>query len=351
MSFRSVTQCQCDTIAKWLAQHPEIEVVSRDRDSSISEGARRGAPQAIQVADRFHLLQNLTGALKRMVETDPGALLAVAQEMAFSQQPAPAKPAAETAPEPTPAQQRHQRVKELLAQGLSMRHIARQVGLDRKTVKRYQQQETLLRPRYSIGCGRNRSSFSNAHLVYLQERAREVSGRQVWQELQAQGYRGSLSSVYRAIGVLAGKPNQPTSISLRPLSARQASFLLSKKPDQLTEYQHKVLLVLLEKHLLAAKAYPMVQQFVQILSAKQAHTLATWLAEVKGSPIPSLRHFAIGLERDFEAVYNACSMDWSNGQVEGQVNRLKLIKRQMYGRAKLDLLKKRVLFSEPIQIV
>ena len=78
---------------------------------------------------------------------------------------------------------------------------------------------------------------------------------------------------------------------------------------------------------------------------RKAEALHTWIAGAKESGIAQLKQFAGGLKRDYQAVHAALTMEWSNGQVEGQINRLKLIKRQAYGRAKLDLLKKRVLYK------
>jgi transposase len=142
-----------ETFASWLKAHPTITVITRDRDSAFAEGAREGAPQAIQVADRFHLHQNLGDALQRLLQRYPAALRTAAQDMTDPSQllAAPSesisqalaadsvRPNPATSEHDAPSTEREQRFAEVLtlhAQGWSYRRIAQHLHLDRRTVKR-----------------------------------------------------------------------------------------------------------------------------------------------------------------------------------------------------------------------
>lgn len=169
----------------------------------------------------------------------------------------------------------------------------------------------------------------------------------LWKELQSQGYRGSYSSVRRALAHFP-RPKEPTKGSLRPeaiqpLSARQASWLLVQKPDALTSEQSLRQVALCELCPDAAIIYPLAQSFGQMIRERQADQLEVWLKKAEASALPDLRNFATSLRRDYTAIQSGLSLPWSQGQVEGQVNRLKMIKRSMYGRGNFDLLRRRVL--------
>jgi transposase len=91
------------------------------------------------------------------------------------------------------------------------------------------------------------------------------------------------------------------------------------------------------------QVYQLAQQFRTIIQERMASALDAWLALCEASQVSSLHTFAAGIRQDYAAIRAALETEWSNGQTEGQVNRLKLLKRQMYGRAKFDLLRLRVL--------
>jgi transposase len=93
------------------------------------------------------------------------------------------------------------------------------------------------------------------------------------------------------------------------------------------------------------KARELAQRFQKMIKQREADELDYWIEAATASQVKELEGFAEGLKKDREAVRGSLEYEWSNGQVEGQVNRLKLIKRQMYGRAKFDLLKARVLYN------
>lgn len=187
------------------------------------------------------------------------------------------------------------------------------------------------------------------YLEYLKRRWSDGSREymQLWKELQGQGYRGSYSSVRRAHARFP-RPSEPPGAPLRPeaiqsLSARQASWLLVQAEDALTSQQAVRRAALCETCADAATTYRLAQSFGKMIRERQADKLDAWLEAAEASSLPDLGNFAASLHRDYTAVQAGLSLPWSQGQVEGQINRLKMIKRMMYGRGKFDLLRCRVL--------
>ena len=129
----------------------------------------------------------------------------------------------------------------------------------------------------------------------------------------------------------------------RRLSAHQATWLLSLPEEKLNNYQRRYRCILCEKYPGIREASDLANDFKIILQEQITEQLAEWIQKAQKCSISKIRYFAKGLENDFSAVQAAVSYDWSNGQLEGQVNRLKTIKRMMYGKAKFDLLRKRIL--------
>jgi transposase len=348
------------TLAAWLREHPGVEISSRDRASAYAEGAAQGAPNATQVADRFHLLTNLREALQRLLERQTQELRAAAAEVARSApmvttaEPNASEPAVPVQPDPqpeTPAPPVSHRqaifaeVKALREQGLSQREIAARLHLHRQTVRRYIHAHEL--PKH-----RPPKTFSavQQHRAYLLQRWAEGchNVKVLWAELKQRAYAGTYSSVWRALApLIRAEAADPSSRLPKPtaqaLSPRQAAWLLVLDPDKLKPEEQTCLTAPQALSPLADAAHGLAQRFVQMIHDRDVQALDAWLAEATASAVPELQRFAGSLRRDYAAVSSALKLPWSNGQVEGQVNRLKLIKRQMFGRAKLALLRLRVL--------
>ncbi len=349
------------TLAAWLREHPEVEVITRDRAHCYAEGASNGAPQAIQVADRFHLMQNLRQALVRMLD-HRYPQMALAMRDASSRGPPPKTCDMET-PNRSQASQlpcrptqsdvrrkrrleRYERVIELHHQGMSHREIARRLSTHRETVARYiRAGEFLERPT------RKYASKTDRFTDYLEKRWKEGchNAAQLARELKAMGFAGSYCSVRRRVAHWDrdSKDSLPQSPKVPPPSARRSAWLLLKKPSDLDDRDRAFVDALLGRCPDIRLAARLAGEFAAMVRREGSETLDSWIQRAWNPAVPrELRAFATSLKSDFDAVNAGLTTPWSNGQLEGQVNRLKLIKRQMYGRANFDLLRQRVLYAE-----
>jgi transposase len=333
-----------ETLERWLRKHPGIEVICRDRAGAYAEGARAGAPNAVQVADRWHLWHNLAEAVQKTVvarhadlaEPDPDA----GDEAAPT--PAAATVATQTRLEAR-TRQRHAAVQQLLGEGLSISAICRALRLDPKTVQRFARarnvDELLVKTR-------NRGSLLDAFKPYLHQRFNtgHTDAAQLTQEITAMGYRGSDKTVRRYLhpfrAAHAAPPPKPV-----PPTVRTVTGWLTRRPQDLTEPQTLRLKAILARSPILQTTHDLVRDFAEILTHRQGHDLDAWMDQVDTQGPPPLRSFVTGLRNDLAAVTAGLTLSYSSGPVEGTVNRIKMLKRQMYGRAGLDLLRTRVLLN------
>jgi len=181
------------------------------------------------------------------------------------------------------------------------------------------------------------------------------TGAVLLREIAARGYAGgpSLMLSYitqlrkaqglppkKRLGVTAGAAMDPTRRTLTP---RRSAWLILQPPSTLETTAQQQLVQTRQIHPHIERGVMLAQAFATLVREHQAQILDAWLAQAEQSDIPALKGFASGLRRDYAAVRAGVSLPWSQGQVEGQVNRLKMLKRQMYGRASFPLLPQRVL--------
>src|SRR5215510_10441227 len=360
-----------ETVAQWLRAHPAVEVIARDRSSTYAEGARQGASEATQVADRFHLLQNLRETLDEVFTTHHHALDTV--NAAARQQPVPLPDgtlAVPVPPPPTPAraeQQAAQRAAQRQAlceqvwalhrQGWPVVAIATQVGRGRRTIERYLRLPTWPVRQHRSHYGR---SLLNPYKDYLLERwnAGCRIAIQLFRELQSRGYTGS----YRRIAAYASRLRQAQGLPPRrqgrrqtlpvvaepacqPLTPRRATWLVLRRTAKRTDAESQQLTQLHAQSAEVAEAIDLVQDFATLVRQRQPTQLDPWLQRATTSTLEALQRFAAGLSEDYAAVKAGVTLPWSSGPVEGHINRLKLLKRQMFGRAHLDLLSCRFLLA------
>jgi transposase len=340
------------TFAAWLRAHPGTQVICRDRAGAYAEGARQAAPDAIQVADRWHLWHNLAQHVEKTVAahhrclTDPGNreplqpppgpdLTQVAADVATTR--------AENSAIVVRTRQRYAAVQALVAQGKGIKPIMRELGLAKETVRRFARatsvEELLATPRAG------RPSILDRFKPYLHQRWNDghTSASQLFGELRQQGYGGSLGTVIaylRPFRHLGPPPATPP-----PPKVRDITGWLLRHPDSLdADEQLKRKQALARcRHLEALAGH--VAAFAELMSGRHGDRLNAWISQVERDELPALRSFAAGLKRDLAAVVNGLTLPYSSGAVEGNVNRIKMLKRQMYGRANPDLLRKRVLLK------
>jgi len=353
-----------ETLAHWFRDHAGVEIVTRDRAEAYAQGITHGAPEALQVADRWHLIKNLTDALtsvlqdhRRAIEqhlaqcAGPSAPPAVATLPAVSHtQPPPAKP-------PTVAdQQRQARAEQahwLHERGWSNKRIAQHLQCHPKTIHRYLKRQLPL----TVGrAGRQRTL--DPYTPYLLTRWNEGchNAAQLYREIQPQGFTGGctiLRAFIADLRVQSGVPARSRTGSGTPLpsipkrvpSSRMLAWLSTQPAVALDDEQRALSNNLVTVNPTVATTVQLAQTFATMVRERRAALLDSWIDAAVGAGVAPLRSFANGIRADYAAVRAALSESWSNGRTEGNVNRLKCVKRQMYGRGKLDLLRLRLMHA------
>jgi transposase len=360
---------KAQTLADWLMQHPGVEVCSRDRSKIYKSGIAQGAPEAVQVADRFHLVQNLTETLEKVLSNYQADLKAVEQRYR------PTISAPETAivrAKPTATVQaqaqfqaaherrveQQQQIKRLSEQRWTQAAIAQEVGVSPRTVQRY-----LKLPNFPVAMPR-RKSFGRSVLDPYKPLFLDWWNGGIRQPkllvslLQQQGYEGSIRTVTRYISQLRQAQGLPSKVGLSPQSlvkvsdpqsppftARRASYLIVKRKENRLSEDQDLLEKLVAQHPDIATAVELAEEFLQLVRQRQGDGFEAWLMKALKSSLKPFQAFAEGLFDDYAAVKASMMTNISNGPVEGLNNRLKMLKRQMYGRAGIELLNKRFILA------
>jgi transposase len=360
---------EAETLAQWLRAHPGVEVITRDRARADADGAHQGAPEATQVADRFHLLQNVVEALEQVFQPHHQALAAVNDATRGQGVALADGTVAVVVPPPPPTRQEqtaqrrarrvecHQQGWALHDQGWPGHAIATHLGIGKQTVFRYLRTTTLPERRRRRDSGH---SVLNPYQSYLLDRwnAGCHEALRLYGELQQRGYPGSYATVVRYAQRLRQAQGQaPRQRRRRPplprvaeppqrlLTARQAAWLVVRHEEQRTKDDTQQLAQLRAQHTDVAEAIDLAQDFAQLVRQRQPQELEPWLARAAKSAVGAWRRFAKGLRDDFDAVKAGVTLPWSSGPVEGQITRLKRLKRQMFGRASLTLLERRFVLA------
>jgi transposase len=347
-----------EAVAAWLEQHPSVQVIARDRAGVFAQAIHAGAPTAVEVADRWHLLRNLGDALHAAVGRHRAAVTAAIVPHVLASQ-------GEDGPVPVgtigPAlaalrqerrEQRRQRfatIRRLHEEGLPPRRIAAVVGMHQRTVERWLAaggEPEHRRPPMASMLDRFEPEL---------ERRWEAGCRQastLWQTIREQGFRGSYTTVARWVairrGAAASSRHRATAtradgscLSRRP-SRRRCAWLLGREPETMTPEEQVLVARITTTVPALGVAADLARRFAAMVDTRDATDLDAWLAAASASELAS---FAQGLSRDLGAVRAALTERWSTSPVEGQINRLKTVKRQMYGRAGHALLRLRVLVA------
>ncbi|MFJ9953594.1 ISL3 family transposase [Kitasatospora sp. NPDC091207] len=341
------------TVAGWLAEHPGVEIICRDRSPAFAEAGRLGAPEAVHCADRWHIWHNLVEAVERTVVRNRALLREPPDEERAGTQSTldTAKLTTAVPAEPRRSgrlsdrvRQQHAAVHALLGQGRGHRPIARELGLARNTVSRLANAATP--DELLVGRWTGRTSILDPHKPYLHQRWQEgcTNGTRLFAELCELGYQGGTTVVrqyvrqLREAFPLADPPRRPTSV-------RDVTSWLTRHPDSLTEEQSQQLKAILARCPELDRTARHIRSFAELMNNRHGHRLIRWIADVRADDVPALHTFTAGLHQDLDAVTAGLTMPYSSGAVEGHNNRIKMLKRQMFGRANFDLLRKRVLLA------
>jgi len=342
-----------ESFAVWLAGRPGAKFICRDRAGCYADGGARGAPDAVQVADRWHLWHNLGEAVERAVARHREHLPAAVAAQAVAC-------VAVTAPEPavTPAvprtgkiadrtRDRHADVHKMLAGGRSFGEIAAALGLSRNTVRRFARAASPEELLACDGTGR-RASILDEHAPYLHERwnAGCTNAALLWQEIRARGYQGSRRQVRGYLARFRGSTTVPAPTPAPP-KVRAVTAWIMTQPDRLADADRASLDAILAASPELAAVTASVRDFAAIMNERRGRKpLEPWMTAALATGEPALRSFVTGLRADQDAVTAGLTLPWSSGVVEGHVNRIKMLKRQMYGRASPDLLRRRILLAD-----
>jgi len=366
-----------ETLAAWLQQHPTIRIVARDRAGIYAEGATNGAPHAIQVADRFHLLGNLADTLLPVFEQHAKLLREATGSTASGNLPpavvergAPAvTEEVRILPPPTPSPKhqaqaeqcraarlaRYERARELHAQGWPIRAIARDLGLNRNTVRAYLRAPSFPERQPRV---RRQPGVLEPFIPYLIERwnAGCRNGTALWQELAERGYTGKRVTVFsfvtrlrKALGIPAkNRTIQDGKVAVldeRPLTPRSAVWQVLQRPEKRDEATDERIGKLRQAHPDLDEAITLTAGFATLVRTRNPAALDRWLDQATASTLKPFQSFAASLRRDYDAVRAGVELKSSTGPVEGSINRLKMVKRTMFGRAGFPLLQRRVLLA------
>jgi len=336
-----------DVVRRWLQEHPTITIVARDRSQEFATAITQALPQAQQVADRWHLAHNLTELLDTVVASR-WKLLLKALRPAETPLPLPQHTAHHT--RHLVGDERYQQAHSLAQAGVPVVAIAEHMGVGARTIRRWLAQQ---RGPHTVPRKPRRGPFDWT-TAYLRERweAGEYNGMVLWEALRTQGFTGSSRSVYRRLRQWRAHPYQRMLLVNQPSSTRSPWSDLTPgkvvgwiiaRPEHLRSQDRERLERICQVDEVLAQARMLMQQWLTMIRRHTAEPLERWLQDVRTSALPQWLPFARSIERDKAAIVAGLTLPYSTGPVEGHINRLKLIKREAYGKASLEYLQQRFL--------
>ncbi len=362
-------------VAEWLKKYPKVEVVSRDRSPIYANAVNQALPNAEQIADRFHIIKNIFEVLEKILHRERKTINLVSEEIRQTcnrisrknrsllnenglkkLEKTNSKCEQDAAIKQSEARkrrvERYETVKKLRGEGVSISEISRRLRMHRQTVRHFLScdQYPEVKPAY------RKPSPLLDYQDYIRKRWNEGCGnaKLIYQEISSLGYVGSYNTLMRFLKVWRKELPEGDRLKIRlntfrvPTAREIKWWLLGKSPP--TDKENKRFLKLLNKTQPEIdRTVKQIKEFQEILKSGNETDYEEWKAKVKQEKTASeMRNFVIRLEKDGSSIRGAIRTDWSNGQVKGQVNRLKLIKRQMYGRASFEVLKAKVLFEDVV---
>lgn len=333
-----------EEVTEWLKKHPHIQVVSRDGSKTYKKAILAANPEISQVSDRWHILKHLFDAVRKaLFDVLPSRWKPANSEIEFSNKSlGPAGPLRKTEQVRRQNEEEKwikiQEVHHMNNQGYSITSIARVLHLSRNTVYRYLEMKN--KP-----SNRRWSRYDRFRPLIQSLVQQEQSTEQIEIACRKKSYQGSLGTLNTMIA--EERRRQRTSCPPALYLRQKVLFLLWSPAEEHPEQQ------LVDLHPLFSQAFPqvfnlyqMIHSFRKLLIEKEPKRLTEWINRYSETEFAPVQSFVSSLLQDLPAILNSVKEPWSNGLAEGHVNRLKLIKRTMYGRAHFQLLRNKLLLSQ-----
>ncbi|MFJ3310956.1 ISL3 family transposase [Streptomyces sp. NPDC086549] len=337
-----------ETFAAWLKDHPGAEIICRDRTSAYTKAVNEAAPNALEVADRWHLLQNLSAAVEKTCHQHRDCLRKRAEEETVAEVPEVAPMLLPPAELPRTqiierTRHRYEDIHRLLEKRWTISAIARRLNLDRKTVRRFRDTDldqllASARERRPDGVLEPFKGYLNTRFTQAQG---QVSGTRLFLEIQARGYRGSRQVVRKHLAALRAGTAEPVRADIP--SPRKITSWIMQPRETLTESQDDRLLQVRLACPDITRACDLARALADLVRHQRGYLLLEWIRQAEQDAPKPMKGFAGFLRQDLDAVTAGLTLPWSSGAVEGHVNRVKTLKRAMHGRASFELLRTRIL--------
>ncbi len=315
-----------DTLAAWLAEHPQVTTVVRDGSTAYAEAVRRARPAATQVSDRWHLWHGLAQVVEKAVAAHGRCWAA-------------AGPKRHRLTREVTTIERWHAVHDLLDSGVGLLDCSRRLGLALNTVKRYSrapEPDSLRRP------PQYRPGLVDPYRDHLRTRRAAEPGvpvRQLFAEIKALGYQGGLNLLYRYV-------NEGRLASDRvAVSGRKLTGWIMSRPSELSDSRRAHLRELVAACPEMTRLAELVRYFAEIMTDHRGADLDCWIKQAREAGLPELEPFLRGLDQDHDAAVAGLTLPYTNGPCEGVNTKTKFLKRQMYGRAGFRLLRHRILLG------
>lgn len=386
-------------VTEWLKAYPNLEIISRDGGIMYKLSSDKSHPDAKQVSDRFHILKNLTDYAKDAIKRLLKKQITISEEQGQSESSYIKKKYKYKTKWDLIL-----KVKELREKKYRVIDIAEYLGISEKSVVEYNkieleekekyiqllanelksqtsqknkwqliqevQKEYQKYHKYSI-IGRKFNIDDRTVKKYLQIKEAPVNGNKnreynsklslyknkiikmnnegfTWkvikESIQKEGYNGSDSLLRTYLSKIKKEKTKSKEIS-QIVERTTMIILLYKEIDKVTKITKEIYEKVVAMYPEAGKIYEIVKDFKEIMFNKKYKKLEKWIQESKKHKIPEISSFLNGIERDLEAVKNGIKYDYNNGLAEGSINKIKVIKRIMYGRCSFELLKQKVLLQ------
>jgi len=347
-----------ENVKKWLETFPALRFVSRDGSLTYKSAITQANKNITQISDRFHLLKGMTEAAKKYITsyftTNIGLPVSKSHysgtETAFYWKKNTGHTDSPTYRHISAMERKMKLVEEarkLQKQGYSVGNIARLVGITRSTVIKY------LKP----GFNPKHSGYNTVYYSKIKHYAQDIKSllskgstfKQIECMIREKGYDGA-SSTIRMFATrerkLLKEVNRNINHKIEKIERKWLISLLYKPIDKVKQLSQEQFDRIINENPVIESIFNITKSFKETLFSKKKNKLDKWIKEAQALGIDEINSFIGGITRDMEAVKNAIKYDYNNGLAEGSVNKLKVIKRIMYGRCRFDLLKKKLLCLE-----